>query len=368
LTRGKNPKLRLECYVAMTSNSFQIGGKLELAASAGKFSIEGFLAIDALLQSGQPSLILDLDAKLQLKAYGVTLFAVRLTGTLSGTEPWHVKGKATFEIWIFDYSVSVDHTFGSPRTTTVALPLVDVRAQMLAALRDARSWRADPPPSGQSAVSLRTSAADTTLLLHPLGSLRVAQRVAPLDMDIVRVGNSRPSGPTRFSITHATVGGGEVARRPINDRFARAQFFDMTDDQKLAAPAFENMPAGVEIGAQSLSHGPSVSASADYETLIYDMPSGTTTSGATYSMTPSQVLTLTPTRHTPRVTSRRVVVAGPRYVVASTDDMTPQAVAGTDDGATSSYSAAWAAMRAEVARDPTRRNQLQVVAWEKTLA
>src|SRR4029079_1232047 len=162
LTRGNNPKVRLECYVAITSNSFQIGGKLELAASAGKFSIEGFLAIEALIQTGQPSLILDLDAKLQLKAYGVTLFAVRLTGTLSGTEPWHVKGKATFEIWIFDYSVSVDHTFGSPSTTPPALPAVDVRSQLLTALRDVRSWRADPPAPGLTLVTLRTSAADTT--------------------------------------------------------------------------------------------------------------------------------------------------------------------------------------------------------------
>jgi hypothetical protein len=376
LTRGNNPKLRLECYVAMTSNSFQIGGKVELAASAGKFSIEGFLAVDALFQSGQPSLILDLDAKLQLKAYGVNLFAVRLTGTLSGTEPWHVKGKATFEIWIFDYSVSVDHTFGSPSATPPALPAVDVRAQVLAALRDPRSWRTDPPLAGQSAVTLRTSAADTSLVLHPLGNLRVSQRVAPLGMDIARIGNARPSGPTRFDITSVTVGGSSVTRQPINDRFARGQFFDMTDDQKLAAPAFEAMPAGVEIGAQNLSHGPSVAASADYETLIYDAPTGTTTTGNPYTLSASQVVALSrtaasaarPGRRKYSGPPRKVGVAGPRYVVASTDNLTPRAVVGTDGGATSTYSAAVAAMRAQVARDPAQRGQLQVLAWEKALA
>jgi hypothetical protein len=360
----------------MTSNSFQIGGKLELAASAGKFSIEGFLAVDALLQSGQPSLILDLDAKLQLKAWGVNLFAVRLTGTLSGTDPWHVQGKATFEIWIFDYSVSVDHTFGSPSTTPVALPAVDVRAQVLAALRDTRSWRAEPPAAGQSAVSLRTPAGDTNLVLHPLGHLRVSQRVVPLGMDIARVGNARPSGPNRFAITSVTVGGSPVSAPSINDRFARAQYFDMTDDQKLAAPAFESMPSGVEIGAQSLSHGPAVAASADYETLIYDAPTGTTSNGPAYTLSASQVITLSrsaapttrPGRGKYSGPARKVAVAGPRYVVASTDDLTPRPVPGTDGGATTSYSAALAAMRTAVARDPAQRARLQVLAWEKALA
>jgi hypothetical protein len=375
LTRGNNPKLRLDCYVAMTSNSFQLGGKLELALSAGKFSLEGFFTFDALIQSGQPSLILDLDAKLQLKAHGANLFAVRLTGTLSGTEPWHVKGKATFEIWIFDYSVSVDHTFGSPRTTAPSLPLVDVRSQLLTALRDSRSWRADPPALGQSAVVLRTSATDSALVVHPLGSLRVSQRVAPLDMDIARVGNARPSGPTRFTITHAFVGGTHADTQPVNERFARSQFFEMTDDQKLAAPAFEAMPAGVEIGAQTLTHGPAVGASAAYETLIYDAQAGTSAPGDTYTLSASQVTTLSGSAASaPRVgrakysgPARKVAVAGPRYVVASTDDLTPQAVPGTDSGATASYTAALAAVRAAVDHDPTLRGQLQVLAWETAL-
>jgi hypothetical protein len=376
LTRGNNPKLRLECYVAMTSNSFQIGGKLELVASAGKFSIEGFLAIDALFQSGQPSIILDLDAKLQLKAWGVNLFAVRLTGTLSGTEPWHVKGKATFEIWIFDYSVSVDHTFGSPSTTPPALPSVDVRSQILTALRDTRNWRADPPALGQSTVALRTAANDPSLLVHPLGMLRVSQRVAPLDMDFAHIGNARPSGPARFSVTAVTVNGAPVDSRKISEKFARAQYFDMSDDQKLAAPSFEAMPAGVEVGTQRLTHGPEVAASAEYETLIYDAPTGTTSSTAErYTLSANQVVSFARTAAASVAppgqmkyrggVAKRVAVAGPRYVVASTDTLAPQVVAGTDAGATPSYSAAVAAMRAAVASNPAQRGQLQVLAWER---
>jgi hypothetical protein len=83
-------------------------GQVEFAASASS-SVEGFLSIEALFQSGQPSLILDLDAKLQLKSLRRQSVRGPLIGTLSGTEPWHVKGKATLRS-DFDYSVSVDHT------------------------------------------------------------------------------------------------------------------------------------------------------------------------------------------------------------------------------------------------------------------
>ena len=94
--------------------------------------------------------------------------------------------------------------------------------------------------------------------------------------------------------------------------------------------------------------------------------------GDPYTLTPTQVVTFSRTTARPARTkylgpSKRVAVSGPRYVIASTDDLTPQAVAGTDAGATASYAAALAAMRAEVARNPARREQLQVVAWERAV-
>jgi hypothetical protein len=256
----------------------------------------------------------------------------------------------------------------------VALPAVDVRGLVLAALRDPRSWRTEPPAAGQTAVTLRTSTSDTSLVLHPLGQLRVSQRVVPLGMDIARFGNARPSGPNRFTITNASLGGVPVTAPTINDRFARSQFFDMTDDQKLTAPAFESMPSGVEIGTQMVFNGPPVAASAADEKLIYDMPTRTTTPGDTYTVSPAQVITLArsseasatrPGRGKYSGPARKVAVAGPRYVVASTNDLTPQAVPGTDAGATTSYSAALAAMRTAIAANPAQRGQLQVLAWEK---
>ena len=107
--------------------------------------------------------------------------------------------------------------------------------------------------------------------MHPLGRLAVNQRVVPLGLTVDRVGQARPAGGARFNIDpFATVGGRPMPTSPLNDKFARAQYFDMTDDEKLAAPAFESMPAGVEIGTSGVTFGMGVQSTTDYETLIYD--------------------------------------------------------------------------------------------------
>ena len=270
LTRGNNPRLLLQAYVAVTSNSFQIGGKLEVFASIGKFSIDGMIAIDALFQSGEPSVIFDLAARLQIKAWGVNLFTAKFQGTFQGWHPSSIKGKATFEIWIFDYTIPIDHTFGKA-SPPPPLPPTDVRTPLLAALGDPRNWQAITPDTRQSLVTLRggQTPGPSDILLHPLGRLAVNQRVVPLGITVDRVGEARPAGGARFSIDSASVHGGSVPISPTRDQFARAQYFDMTDDEKLSSPPFESMTAGVEIGGAALGHGPGVTATTKYETLIY---------------------------------------------------------------------------------------------------
>ena len=44
-----NPRVSLEGYLAITSNSYQFGAKAELYAAAGGFNVHGFLGFDALL-------------------------------------------------------------------------------------------------------------------------------------------------------------------------------------------------------------------------------------------------------------------------------------------------------------------------------
>ena len=200
LWNSDNARLILKAYLAFTSNSFQFGGSVDLFVSFGKFSVEGFLSIDMLFQDGQPCFICDVHVKIALQLWGETLFGVDIVGSISGTKPWRAQGKAKFEIWIFDYTVSFDISSGEPEALP-ELPPTDLRPLVMEALRDSRNWQAALPVDVKGLVLLKEQPAGDAILLHPLGTVSIAQRIAPLDVTITRFGESRPSGQSLFAIT-----------------------------------------------------------------------------------------------------------------------------------------------------------------------
>jgi hypothetical protein len=132
-------RLRAECYFAITSNTLQFGAKLELYAKAAGFSIEGQIGFDVLIQFDPFFFVADFYASVQLKRGSHNLFKVKVEGKLSGPRPLHVKGKATFSIFWWDFSVRFDKTLVSGDPPPPLAP-IDVLAQLLAALGDARNW------------------------------------------------------------------------------------------------------------------------------------------------------------------------------------------------------------------------------------
>ena len=58
----------------------------------------------------------------------------------------------------------------------------------------------------------------------------------------------------------------------MQDSFAPGQFFEMTDDEKLASPSFEDMDAGAVFGSDAISidDGASLFAPLEYETILID--------------------------------------------------------------------------------------------------
>jgi hypothetical protein len=88
------------------------------------------------------------------------------------------------------------------------------------------------------------------ILVHPLGTLTVRQSVVPLGLtrDLDRIGDGVPVGARRFAITQVAIGGVPQSVTSVQELFAPGQFFDMSDDDRLAAPSFEPMDAGVSFG------------------------------------------------------------------------------------------------------------------------
>jgi hypothetical protein len=113
--------------------------------------------------------------------------------------------------------------------------------------------------------------------VHPLATLSVRQGVVPLNTaaPIDRYGGAPVSGARQFRITGVAVDGTvETAAQlqTVREDFAPAQFFDMTDDQKLTSPSFVPMDAGVQIAgaAATFDLGRSVPSPLVFETKVID--------------------------------------------------------------------------------------------------
>ena len=78
----------------------------------------------------------------------------------------------------------------------------------------------------------------------------------PLNIDISRFGQAAPAGARRFTISSVSLGGQSQTTEPVKEFFAPAQFFEMSDDEKLSRPSFEPMAAGVTIGSAEFAFTP----------------------------------------------------------------------------------------------------------------
>ena len=264
-------KIRCDAYFAITSNTAQFGAHAELFAKKSKFSVSGHAGFDVLIQFDPFHFIASMYASLQLKAFSTNLFKVSFAGELSGPRPLHVKGKASFEIWWVDFSVSFNTTLVSGEKPPLPAA-VDVGALLRTALEDSSSWNAVMPGTGERLVSLRESP-EGALRIHSLSTLTVKQSVVPLNVPITRFGNTRPAGgPQEFHIQRITIGEASLVPDIVRDHFAPAQFRDMSDDERLSSPSFELLPAGATVAASRVDCGTPVPAAADFEEIIIPSP------------------------------------------------------------------------------------------------
>ena len=215
-------------------------------------------------------------AQLLLKRGKTNLFKVRVEGALEGLRPLHIKAKATFEIFWVDVSIRIDATLVGGEKPPPPEP-VDVLPLLKEALGHPGNWRSQLPDGQRPMVTLRAKpGAATEVLLHPLGTLTVKQSVVPLNLEI-STSLARRRRPARAASRSAVnLGGQHQTTQSVRDFFAPAQFFEMSDDEKLSRPSFEPMEAGVRLGSDAFlftdTHDCFEVDTIAYETIIVDQP------------------------------------------------------------------------------------------------
>lgn len=126
-------------------------------------------------------------------------------------------------------------------------------------------------PDGVAALTAFRQMQDAaSVLAHPSALPEVHERIVPLGLVITRFGEATPAGASRFDITYWRLAGSAPPRAAIDDDFAPAQFFDLSEEEKLARPSFERHTAGVQMTAVLVTSGPAATRKILYETFFID--------------------------------------------------------------------------------------------------
>ncbi|QAU14010.1 hypothetical protein EKH57_15570 [Halorubrum sp. BOL3-1] len=253
-----NPRLGMQGYLAVTSNTFQVGAKAFLHAQAGPATVDGELGFDALFQFDPFKFVIDFMASVSVEVKGKGL-SLTLDGTLKGPGPFRVKGKVHIDILLITIAAKVDETFGESGSQE-SLPASTVMPELTEELGKPANWSAQLPPAGDSLVTVRQPGSDgggdgggaetdaELALVHPLGEIGVRQTVVPLSFRIDLFGNAEPADYEEFRIADVEMNGDSAERgRRLKEKFAPAKYRKMSDGEKLDSPSFVERDAGVAI-------------------------------------------------------------------------------------------------------------------------
>ena len=366
LALGAGDWIRISCqtYQALTSNSLQFGARAELYINAGVY-VRGWIGFDALIIYSPFSFEVGFTAGLEIGVGDVSLAGVSLDGSLSGPNPFRVRGTATLSVLFFDISVDVDKKFGSEDQAT--LPTADPWPPLLNALKDPRNWAALPGAGTIPIATLSLPAGTQATVIDPAGKMVWRQTVAPLDRTLTRFASVATAAPVKYTVTSVTVGGNPATYASSKEFFAAAQFEDMSDADKLSRPSFESMQAGVEVASASVHLGPSIAAPLEYETEYVDaqhgprlrtrflLPLWMQTGRLQNSAYSQKGLNAAGTRA--YAAPRKLSQSEEQYVVVSTGDLSVR----SDVTAPTTKGKASQVLREYVASRPSERDTLQVV-------
>ncbi|HTE44555.1 MAG TPA: DUF6603 domain-containing protein [Gemmatimonadaceae bacterium] len=265
--------LKLTGYFALTPGTIQAGFDVIASASLGPIGLKGELGFDVLVyRDPHTYFIADFKFSAVITYRGHTLAGVKVTGFIEGPGAWHVKGKLTFSILWWDIDKSFDEAWGSLPPTSVVIQ-TNVQALLATEVARRENWSIELPSGSDAMVTFAPPVPNGAQHAHPLSRVAFSQTVVPLGLTLQRFGDTRVTGTTRFDITKLTIGGQIItARVPVREHFARAQFLNMSDDDKLTKPSFEEMDSGVEFSSAAYRVSPApLLVTMEYETVYLDI-------------------------------------------------------------------------------------------------
>lgn len=262
--------IRAGGYLALTSNTFQVGADIEVGIDLEVISARGFLRFDAIVQFDPFHLHADYEAGWEVE---VLIFSggTTVSGWIDGPGPWTVHARVSISLLIDDFTWSDTFTFGSPGPPPDP-PIAHLADALAPALESPSYLRATQAADPLVVITPVAGGLDGRALCSPLGSLAWSQGLVPIDLPVVRAAGRRLASEQHVSIT----ADGAVARPGdgTDDWFAPGTFLDVTQAEALALPPFQRLKAGVLLDLP-LHESAAAPATTDYQTFVRSGGSGT---------------------------------------------------------------------------------------------
>lgn len=230
--------IRAEAYFAVTASTVQFGGALFVEAELGPLGVHGHLGMDVLIHfEPRFSFIAELSGQFGISWDGDDILSAQLDVLLEGPGRWHARAHASIHFLFITVSGTLELSWGDNPPEGLGAA-VDVDEVVRKALDADSVWSHVIPAADGGLVTLRDGAG----ALHPLGRLRLTQTVAPVGLPLARFGSSAVVNPAGVSVT--VTADGIATPQPAQELFATAQFFLLSDEEKLSKPAFVPYLAG----------------------------------------------------------------------------------------------------------------------------
>jgi hypothetical protein len=234
-------EIRVEGYFAVTSNTIQLGGRLDAAINAAVIAAHGALGLDALVQFSPFHFTARMFGEFSVEFIGQTFCGIRVDAMVDGPGPMSIAASLTIETFLVDISFDETFTFGDGEADR-AKRIADL-VHEVATRATADTLRASSPDDPAVVLEPREVAG---VVLGPLGELIWIQRDSPLHVRCDRFKNEPLDPPGQGVLVDVIAPA--IKRREEKEPFAPGSFLDLADNLALHVPAFDPQVAGIRIG------------------------------------------------------------------------------------------------------------------------
>lgn len=242
-------KVSLETYLAVTSNTFQIGAHLDIKIGWKKFGITGYAGFDALFQFDPFMFMFDIEAGMAVKCGSWTLMSIDVRLSLSGPRPWHASGSAKFKFIFIPIKVSFDIEWGQkrqelPKKQIEVVPLFEEELVKI------HNWSTQTGNRDKEVNLLQSAGQSEEMVIDPSGTLSFNQSAIPLNLDrpMDFCNNAVPTDVNNIVIKGFSVGSSHYEAKEEqleSGDFAPALYFAMDNKEKLKSPSYVSYHSGV---------------------------------------------------------------------------------------------------------------------------